>query len=1018
MIVSNYFENLDTLHVNTVPNRAYYIPASAPMHNPVEHREESDRFQLLSGNWAFRYYESVRDLDYPFFNEKEIPGDFNRIPVPGCWQTNGYDYHQYTNVRYPFPVDPPYVPDQNPCGAYLHTFQYTQDSKAPKAYLNFEGVCSCFYVWLNGVFVGYSQVSHSTSEFDVTSYLQEGTNMLAVLVLKWCDGSYLEDQDMFRMNGIFRDVYLLKRPENAIFDYFVNTEVHCGNAELEVRVQFWGNAIPVHGTLEAPDGTTAAELCFTELADSRYRAISKMTIPNAVLWNAESPALYRLILTTEDEVITEQVGFREICVAGGTVLLNGTPIKFRGMNRHDSDPVVGYAVSMEQVQKDMRLMKEHNINAIRTSHYPDAPWFPQLCDKYGFYVIAEADHESHGAELLYHTMDHQKFQFGHWNETFADNPDFAEATLDRTQRCVERDKNRPSILIWSMGNECAYGCCFENALAWTKQFDPSRLTHYESARYTSSRRKYDYSNLDLYSRMYPSLDEIKDYLAAGHNKPFIMCEYSHAMGNGPGDLEDYFEAIESNKRMCGGFIWEWCDHAIFKGYAENGKPMYWYGGDHGEYPHDGNFCMDGMVYPNRTPHTGLKEYKNVIRPARVVSYQQDTGKMILHNYLDFTTLDSWMDMQWELTCDGTVIATGNAVVPPVLPHDDGETSIPVTVPEKGKCYLRILYFRKQGTELLQSGHPLGFDEIPLKNVDSRNQTAVHLQKADSEANGGISIKETAQELVVSGDNFSYCFHKRRGVFTDMEAFGRKILNKPMEINIWRAPTDNDRNLKNEWYDAQYDRAAMRVYSTEYTQNESIVSIRTKASICAPFLQKILDMDAVWTVASDGRVSVHMNVVRNTAFPELPRFGLRLFLNNHYDTVSYYGYGPYENYTDKHRASWHGLFDATVYEMHEDYLRPQENGSRSDCNFVCVSGSSGKLYATSEKSFSFNCSPYTQEELTLKNHSYELEPSGSTVLCIDAAQNGIGSNSCGPRLLEQYRFDSEKFSFDVTLIPTK
>ena len=450
MIVPKHYEDLHLLHENTMPNRAYYIPASRKMKDLVEHRENSDRFTLLNGNWKFRYYDSIYDLQEAFYEDGYDTSAYYRIPVPGCWQIHGYDHHQYTNTRYPFPMDPPYVPAENPCGAYVHNFEYQADKNAPKAYLNFEGVDSCFYVWLNGSYVGYSQVSHSTSEFDITGFLKEGTNSLAVLVLKWCDGSYLEDQDKFRMSGIFRDVYLLKRPENCVYDYFLKTNIAVeGNkADISMTAVCHGADIPVKVSVYDKAGALAAETkCVMNPGDNQKL---HLTVENPVLWNSENPYLYTVVIETEHEIITERLGIREIQIADGVVQINGTNVKFRGVNRHDSDPVTGFVISLDQMKKDMLLMKQHNVNSIRTSHYPNAPQFYQLCDQYGFYVIDEADNESHGPAYIYMKDRSPEAWRARWNRPISDNPEFIEATVDRTQRMVERDKNRSSVICWSM----------------------------------------------------------------------------------------------------------------------------------------------------------------------------------------------------------------------------------------------------------------------------------------------------------------------------------------------------------------------------------------------------------------------------------------------------------------------------------------------------------------------------------------------------------------------------------------
>ena len=1017
MIVPRHYENLHLLHENTMPNRAYYIPASKARFDLIEHREESDRFVLLSGVWKFHYFDSIYDVKEEFFQEGYNTEAYDEIPVPGCFQNYGFDRHQYTNVNYPFPMDPPYVPAENPCGAYVHHFVYERDDNAPRAFLNFEGVDSCFYVWLNGSYVGYSQVSHSTSEFDVSEFVRQGDNTLAVLVLKWCDGSYLEDQDKFRMTGIFRDVYLLKRPADSIFDYFITTSLEGKQAHIKAGITFLGKEIPLKAMIYDSYGNlvTGHEGC-------AEAGTVHMIIEDPELWNAERPYLYTVVMECGNEVIVDRLGIRDIAVTDGVVYFNGEKIKFHGVNRHDSDPVTGFVISLEQMKKDLRVMKEHNVNAIRTSHYPDGPQFYQLCDEYGFYVIDEADNESHGTSSIYLEDDSLEAVCNRWNRAIADNAEFTQATVDRAQLLVERDKNRPSVVIWSMGNECAYGCTFEAALSWTKAFDPSRLTHYESARYRDRSRDYDFSNLDLYSRMYPKLEEIHEYMGRDAGKPFILCEYSHAMGNGPGDLEDYFQVFDQYDGICGGFVWEWCDHAIYQGRTLEGKPMYLYGGDHGEYPHDGNFCMDGLVYPDRRPHTGLMEFKNVYRPARLVSFDQENKELMLQNRMDFTDLKDYMVIGYEVTRDGETISKGiinDKDMPVIKPHGKGSLTLDFQIPEKGTCYLKVNYLLKQSIPLLDAGSSLGFDEILLKNEDKRNQTSVSIleRQLKKEGDSGfLQIKEEDRYLFINGTNFAYTYNKLTGCFQEMVFENKTLLERPMEYNIWRAPTDNDQYIKNKWLAAHYDKSVSRAYETSWEIKGGQVEIRTSLSVAAAVVQRILTIKAQWTIGPDGVIDGRLAVNRDVEFPELPRFGLRFFLPESMDQVTYYGLGPAENYIDKRRASYHGLFTSTVKEMHEDYLRPQENGSRSDCDFVTVQGRGAALSAASEQSFSFHASVYTQEELTQKAHNYELISSGYTVLCLDYRQDGIGSASCGPALRKEYRFEEKEFVFQLTLVP--
>ena len=1008
MIVPRYYENLSVLHENTMPARAYYIPASRRMDNLVEHREESDRMQLLNGTWKFQYFNSIYDIQDSFFEKNYDTENFDEIQVPSVWQMAGYDTHQYTNIRYPFPFDPPYVPQDIPCGAYVHTFEYSRDEKAPKSFLNFEGVDSCFYVWINGSYIGYSQVSHMTSEFDVTDVLQDGTNTVAVLVMKWCDGSYLEDQDKFRMSGIFRDVYILKRPKQAISDYHIKTRIEDMLAKVEIEMKFY-SPLNVKISIEDRNGAVVA------LGSIAEEGTAVLEIASPELWNTENPYLYKLILETENEVIVDHIALRKIEIKDQVIYLNGQKIKFRGVNRHDSDPVTGFTINPEQITTDLTLMKQHNFNAIRSSHYPNAPFFYEMCDKYGFMVIDEADIEAHGPFMIYRKEDTDYNRFKRWNEKIADDPVWEEAIVDRVKLMVERDKNRFCIVMWSMGNESAYGCNFEKALEWTKNFDPDRITQYESARYRNYDETYDYSNLDVYSRMYPALSEIQEYLDKDGSKPFLLVEYCHSMGNGPGDFEDYFQMIQDNDKMCGGFVWEWCDHAIAHGTAENGKTIYAYGGDHGEEIHDGNFCMDGLVYPDRTVHTGLLEYKNVYRPARVISYDKESGELVLHNYMDFDNLKDYVKISYELTQDGLLIGKGKLAEVSVVPHSEGKTNLQVNVPENGKCYLKLTYHLKKEMPLLEEDYILGFDEIEVSQKDAKCQLAekwVEKTVTDSE----LQVSEDDTQIHIKGREFAYTIDRRTALFTEMKFAGREYLNHPMELNIWRAPTDNDMYIKSEWKKAHYDKAYTRAYTTEVVQGKHGVKITSHASVVAETVQKILDVTITWKIEAAGKIDADIAVTKDDEFPDLPRFGVRMFLDKKLSAVRYFGMGPQESYCDKHQAASHGLYRADVGDLHEDYIRPQENGSHYDCEYVELNNSRYGIVASAEKAFSFNASYYTQEELEKKTHNYELTESDSVVFCVDYALNGIGSNSCGPVVLDQYRFDDVLFRFQFTLIP--
>ena len=995
-----FHEDPQILHVGTCPIRSYYLPFAD---EEESHTGVSSRVFSLNGEWAFRYFESFGQAVDPeeglCFDEEEM----GSIPVPSCWQNHGYGRHMYTNVRYPFPVDPPFVPDENPCGLYVRHFELEEKDQEARWFLNFEGVDSCFYLWVNGEFAGYSQVSHATSEFELTELLQEGDNTLAVLVLQWCDGSYLEDQDKLRMSGIFRDVYLIARPQAFLRDYFVKESFAPDFSHAQVTVELMPEGkLDLTASLYAPDGTLVA-------ACEHPKDSAVLEVPAPVLWNAEHPAQYTLVLETPDECIVQMVGLRKIEVIDGVVYLNGMNIKFRGVNRHDSDPVTGYTISREQALLDLALMKRHNVNAIRTSHYPNAPWFLQMCSEYGFYVIGEADMESHGMAMRYSE---------HSNENYADaadDPQFGEAILDRMQRSVIRDKNNAAVVIWSLGNESGWGENFEAAGRWAKEYDPSRLLHYENFLTYHKARKPDFSMLDLYSRMYASLDQVRDYFAGKDldenlpekKLPFIQCEYIHAMGNGPGDAEDYQQLIMEYDGFCGGFVWEWCDHAVYGGTTPDNRPIYRYGGDFGEFPHDGNFCMDGLVYPDRTPHTGLLEYKNVIRPIRARRAEGKADTFILHNYLDFTNAEDFLTVSYEISQDGEVLYGGELELPHLPPHGEAEVVLPA-LPEGGVCTLLLSYATKAAGDFCTAGHALGFDEIVLHDEPFF---------LDAPAEGPVELEETGDAVVLTGEKFRYVFNKHTGLFDSLVWQNRNYLEKPMGWNLYRAPTDNDQYIRHQWELAGYHRPTVKVYGVQVSRLENGgACVTCQLSIAALTVSPFLRVEAQWAIDAQGRIDASLDCRRDGRFPWLPRFGVRLFLPRDFASVEYFGYGPYESYQDKHQASHLGVYAQAVDAMHEDYLKPQENSSHWGCRYVTLTDGAYSLTASSETPFSMNVSPYTQEELAEKKHNYELTKCGQTVFCLDYKMSGVGSNSCGPELLPQYRLEEEEFAFRFTLMP--
>lgn len=999
MPLPNYYQDPNLLRLNTTPHHAYFIPFKSGQTPCQLKRENSDYFTLLNGNWHFNFYESVHQLTDDFLTEPLQ----HQIPVPSNWQTQGFDGHQYTNINYPIPFDPPYVPQENPCGVYQREIEL--ELKPNKRYLlNFEGVDSCLFVYLNEQFVGYGQISHSTNEFDITDFLKNGKNSLVVVVLKWCDGSYLEDQDKFRMSGIFRDVYILEREQNYLQDFFIQYQLNedLSKATLTVETIFSDKPEEIRFQLFDPEGY----LVFEQTSGHFCKEIC-----NLHLWNAEDPKLYSLRLSYQSEVIEQKIGFRKIEVKDGVLLFNHKPIKFKGVNRHDSDPKTGYAISQTQALTDLRLMKEHNINAIRTAHYPNAPWFTELCDQLGFYVIAESDIESHGSSAVYIESPENSIFLNVQNPNkqeeirqqavdnfcyFAREPLFTQAILDRTYANIERDKNRTSVVIWSLGNESGFGENFEQAACWVKQRDPSRLTHYEGSIYQHSAYQNDLSNLDLYSEMYPSTERLDEYFADAHNtKPFILCEYTHAMGNSCGDAEDYFQAFQQYAGSCGGFVWEWCEHSPYLPNSEK----FGYGGDFGETPHDGNFCMDGLVSQDRIPHSNLLELKNVNRPARATL---KGWKIWLKNYLDFTNLADYLTVHYTFSENGETTQQGQLLVN-CEPNQTACLALELPEPNGKLQLLTLDYYLNESTELVAKNHHLGFDQITL--VENR----VEPDRKEPEQ-AVIFVENFANQWQIQNGNYRYTFDKLKGIFSYIEKNGVAIIEQPLDFNIWRAPTDNDRLIRELWQNAGYHQCYTRAYHTELSQDETGVTIVAKCGIVATSKSRILSFDVIYHILPTGELEIKVKAERPTHLPFLPRFGLRLFLNKSNNQLDYFGYGEHESYIDKHHLAKLGLYKTTTQANHIDYLKPQENGSHFNTHYVQLQG----LSVTASRPFSFNFSTYTQEELTAKTHSYDLQQSHYSVLCIDYKMSGIGSNSCGPNLKDKYRLNEGKFEWEVKL----
>ncbi len=973
-----YHEDPQSLHIGTLEDRCAYIPY-AKGQNPFG-GIHSERVQLLNGEWEFRYYPSVIDLDDDFTQMTFT----DKIAVPSNWQLNGYDNPQYTNICYPIPFDPPYVPDDIPVGIYKRSYCYTPDGM--ERILTFEGVDSCLYLYINGEFAGYTQVSHSISEFNVTPYLKEGENSIVCAVLKWCDGTYLEDQDKIRLSGIFRDVYMISRPEKHIDDYRIKADMN-GNFTITVK----GSNAKL--TMSAPNGSTV----FSE--DISDGVMFNKKIADVQLWSPENPVLYTLIIESDSEVIGERVGFRNVWTENGVVMFNGKPVKIRGVNRHDSYPDTGYYASESQMRKDLELMKKHNINAIRTSHYPNAPLFYRLCDEYGFYVIAEADMESHGCVEVYNKFGTPDYDYKGIS-LIAINSIFEKAIVDRGLKLVKQHYNRPCVIMWSLGNESGWGQNMLREAEAMKAEDDTRLLHYESIHLLDDTPD---DILDVISRMYPGIDGMESIIAED-KRPFILCEYSHAMGNSSGDLEDYRNMFHSNERFVGGLIWEWCDHAVIQGTADNGRTKYGYGGDMDERHNDGNFCMDGLVYPDRTPHTGLLEAKQVYRPVRVKRGAAES-EFIFENMLLFADADKLLSCEYEISDMGRKLSSG--AVSFTLPADGKCTvNIPEIIGVSGdSVYIRFIFTAAESTSWCEKGYIICHDQLKL--TEEKSEYPVKC------CGGNVSLEEKIFEYIISASDTVITIDRRKGTISSVCFKGRELLKKPVEWNFFRAPTDND-TMKWDWYRAHLNDYDTKVYSTESQVIDGTVRVSISHSFGWNIYQPFCKAKTEITVNGKGDIRVVTEGETSDKIAFLPRFGLRLFLPCEFDSVNYYGYGPYESYADKHQLAWVDSFTAKVSDMHEDYIRPQENSSHFGCRYMTINNGEAELYVTSGESFSFNVSEYTQEELAGKRHNYELEKCGDTVLCLDSGMAGVGTASCGPALDEKYRIKLPDIRLDITV----
>lgn len=986
--IPNYHQSTETLHVGCEKPRAYFVPFPCGCASKHAERGESAFFKSLCGEWSFKFFKSVNDVC-----DLSTEGS-DKLTVPMSWQMalgRGYDVPNYTNVNYPIPYDPPFVPDENPCGLYSRKFTVPAAMAGKKIYLNFEGVDSAFYVWVNDEFAAYSQVSHMTSEIDITSLVHAGENEIKVLVLKWSDGTYLEDQDMWRMSGIFREVYLLFRDETHIRDIFVHCDLDDSftDADFTADVDVTGKAT-VEWTLDCPCGETI----FSGKCDvDESGKIVVPTIKNAKLWSDEEPNLYTLTLHCGNEYITLPIGARRVEIKDGCVVINGKKVKAKGVNRHDSHHLLGHATPVEHMVRDIMIMKAHNVNMVRTSHYPNDPRFTALCDKYGLYVCDETDLETHGARPWY---------------ALSRSPEWEGEYVDRVQRMVERDKNHPCVIFWSLGNESGWGQNHVAMHTWIKSRDTSRIVHYEGANYDYNDGKYLRDVTDIESRMYPNPTWCDNYCKnPERDEPLFLCEYSHAMGNGPGDLRDYWEVIEANDNFFGGCVWEFIDHSVAIG-DKYGDPSFTYGGDFGDHPNDGNFCVDGLVYPDRRVHTGLEELKQAIMPVAVREVKPGTVAIKSRRY--FKSLSD-ISMAWTVKVDGKAVKSG---VHPNLDIAPEAEEVFEIVPENelpahGTVTLDLSFRQNKPTEWADVGYEVGFAQFIYERAE-KIKAAPALYP--------VELCENREEYTVTVGETVYKISKFSGMITDICDNGEHLITKPVVPQIWRAPTDNDRNVQWDWRNSSIHNAKVKCYSIEVVKaDENEAVILSKISLAAAPNEVVLRADVTYTVKYGMGIKIACDVKWNIQKKHYPRFGMRLTMPEGTEQMRYFGYGPNESYVDKRLASKLGEYKSTVTENYEPYVFPQENSSHWGCRWADVHTVAGHGFLfTSCEPFSFNASHFSPEQLTETRHHYELKREPETTVMLDMRMDGIGSNSCGPELAEKYRFNETEFSSSVTIKP--
>lgn len=1001
------WENHQIDGINRMPARAHFLTFPSKEKALLNNNRYTHAFKNLNGVWKFMFLDAPEYSPEGFFNSDFDVTKMDDITVPGNWQLQGYGKMHYSDLWYNFPINPPYVPTENPTGIYKRTFFVEESYRDKKIIIRFCGVDSAYHLWINGKEVGYSKVARNESEFDITDLIRVGEeNDVTVRVYQWSDGTYLEDQDMWWESGIFRDVELIGVPKDGINDYKVIADLddEYKNGIFKVEA-FLRTTKEVNVTFELVDAGENTVFTKTVVAKEGKACIDEV-IADVNHWTAETPYLYKLFMTVEDdgqivEVIPQNVGFRNIRLNGETFLVNGVAIKFKGVNRHDYSPQNGRVVSREEIEKDIILMKQFNINAIRTSHYPNSYYLYDLCDEYGMYLIAETDLECHGFEL---TGDYK------W---ITDDPSWELAYVSRMTRMIERDKNHPAIIFWSLGNESAFGCNFRKMTDVAHEMDPTRLVHYEG--------DFDVESADVYSTMYTWIENpkkpylMKDIIEKS-KKPHVHCEYCHAMGNGPGNLKDYQDLVYAHDKLQGGFVWEWFDHGI-ESFTESGEKYYRYGGDFGDDPSNKDFCIDGLIMPDRTPSPGLYEYKKVIEPITTTAVDIQKGIINLLSRYDFANLDRF-NLVYKVMEDDVILQTGFMAVPSIEARANKDITLPydlsaIKVKPGAHYYVNISYQLREDTRYASSGHELATAQFELP---------LYKEGIMVRPEGILNVEKEHTTLHVKGANFSLDFNLVNGNLMNIVRDGMQVLSKGPRLTLWRAPISNDMEIIDKLKKVYFLHLEHEVVmNIDYHMEGNILKVEVDTINSTTNSAWHFKTKYVYTVCPSGDILIDVEGTpsgRVDLAPDmLPRIGVSMHLDKSMEHVRYFGMGPGENYADSKEAAQMGLYANTVDGLFTNYVIPQENGNHMGCKWVSMTNDRGMgLLASTEGDFNFSASWYEDKDLDDAKHTCDLVKRDYIVFNVDYKQNALGTNSCGQWQLDKYRAKFEDFKLSFRLTP--